>query len=97
MNLAIGGFSLLRGIPVVSRHLHALLPEGHGVASHERNRIALILSVQAMIGLSLAVAWQFVVLPWWLFGRVMPGLGFGVLKFAQSVEALDLPARIFGG
>jgi hypothetical protein len=96
MNLAIGGFSLLRGIPVISRHLHALLPDGRGMDHHERNWIALILSGQAMTGMTLAFFWQFVLLPWWIFGYVMPGLGFGVLKFAQEMGALDLPARIFG-
>jgi hypothetical protein len=96
MNLAVGGFSLLRGIPVLSRHLHALLPEDHGVEHHDRNRIALILALQAMTGTGLAVIWQFVLLPWWIFGYLMPGLGFGVLKFAQNVAALDLPAWLFG-
>jgi hypothetical protein len=97
MNLGIGGFSLLRGIPVVSRHLHAILPEGHGVDHPERNWIALVLSIQAMTGITLAFFWQFVLLPWWIFGTVMPGLGFGVLKFAQEVGALNLPAHIFSG
>jgi hypothetical protein len=63
---------------------------------HERNWIALILSGQAMTGMTLAFFWQFVLLPWWIFGFVMPGLGFGVLKFAQEMGALNLPARIFG-
>ena len=34
-------------------------------------------------------------LPWWIFGYVLPGLGFGVLKFALGIEAFDLPQRIF--
>jgi hypothetical protein len=97
MNLAIGGFSLLRGLPMVSRRLHAMLPGGRGMDHHERNWIALILSAQAMTGGTLALLWQFVLLPWWIFGYVMPGLGFGVLKFAQEVGALNLPGQIFGG
>lgn len=95
INLAIGGFSLLRGIPSISSYLHRLLPEGHAVAPHDRNLIALVLSIQAMVGLSLAFAWQFLVLPWWIFGYVMPGLGLGVLKMAQAVATLNLPAHFF--
>lgn len=94
MNLAIGGFSLIRGIPILSRRLQAYLPEGHGVAQHDRNWISLMLSIQAMVGLCLASVSQFILLPWWIFGYLLPGLGFGVLQFAQQVERFDLPARI---
>jgi hypothetical protein len=95
MNLAIGGFSLLRGIPNLSGRLYALLPQHYGVAPHDRSRIALILSLQAMAGISLAFVWQFILLPSWIFGHVMPGLGFGVLQFAQHVERFNLPALIW--
>jgi hypothetical protein len=95
MNLAIGGFSLLRGIPTLSGHLYSLLPQHYGVAPHDRNRIALTLSLQAMAGISLAFAWQFILLPSWIFGHVMPGLGFGVLQFAQQIEKFNLPAQIW--
>ena len=95
-NLAIGGFSLVRGIPIVSRHLHGRLPKGHTVARRDRNWISLVLTVQAMAGICLGFASQFVLLPWWIFGYVLPGMGFGVLKFALSVEAFNLPGRILG-
>jgi hypothetical protein len=94
-NLAIGGFSLVRGIPIVSRRLYAYLPERHAVAPHDRNWISVVLAVQVMAGICLAFVAQFILLPWWIFGYVLPGLGFGVLKFALGVEALDLPGRIF--
>ncbi len=94
MNLAIGGFSLVRGIPVLSRRLQAYLPEGHGVNKHDRNWISLVLAIQAMAGIFLGIVSQFILLPWWIFGYVLPGLGFGVLQFAQLVERFDLPARI---
>jgi hypothetical protein len=97
LNLAIGGFSLVRGIPVLSRHLSPYLPEGHAVAPHDRNWIALVLAIQVMVGICLGLVSQFILLPWWIFGYVMPGLGFGVLQFAQRIEALDLPARLWPG
>ena len=95
VNLTIGGFSLVRGIPIVSHHLYAYLPEGHAVALQDRNWISLVLAIQVMAGICLAFAAQFILLPWWIFGYVLPGLGFGVLKFALGVEAFDLPGRIF--
>jgi hypothetical protein len=95
LNLTIGGFSLLRGIPIVSRYLSAYLPEGRSVPSQDCNWISLVLAVQVTAGLCLGFAAQFILLPWWIFGYVLPGLGFGVLKFALGVEALDLPGRVF--
>jgi hypothetical protein len=95
VNLTIGGFSLLRGIPIVSQHLYAYLPEGHAVATQDRNWISLVLAIQVTAGLCLGFVAQFILLPWWIFGYILPGLGFGVLKFALSAEAFDLPGRIF--
>ena len=95
INLTIGGFSLLRGIPIVSKHLYAYLPGDHNVAPQTRHWISLVLAVQVMAGACLAFAAQFILLPWWIFGYVLPGLGFGVLKFALGIEAFDLPQRIF--
>jgi hypothetical protein len=94
-NLAIGGFSLVRGIPILSRHLHVYFPEGHAVAPHHRNWLALVLAIQVLAGICLGLVAQFVLLPWWIFGYFLPGLGFGVAKFAHSIEALDLPAKIW--
>jgi hypothetical protein len=96
LNLAIGGFSLVRGIPIVSRYLYSHLPKGHTVAVRDRNWISLVLAVQAVAGLCLGFVSQFILLPWWIFGHILPGMGFGVLKFALSVEAFNLPGRIFG-
>jgi hypothetical protein len=95
INLTIGGFSLLRGIPILSQHLYAYLPAGRAVAPKDRNWISLVLAIQVIAGVCLGFAAQFILLPWWIFGYVLPGLGFGVLKFALSVEALDLPGRAF--
>ena len=97
LNLAIGGFSLVRGIPVLSRQIYPFLPEGHAVASHDRNWLSLVLIVQVIAGICLGLVAQFVLLPWWIFGSVLPGLGFGILQFAQKIEALDLPARLWPG
>ena len=80
---------------MVSRHLHNYLPERHAVAPHDRNWISLVLAIQAMAGICFGFASQFILLPWWIFGYVLPGLGFGVLKFALGIEAFDLPGRLF--
>ncbi len=95
INLTIGGFSLLRGIPVLSRQLHAYLPENRVVPAQRRYWISLVLAIQVMAGMCLGLAAQFILLPWWIFGYVLPGLGFGVLKFALNIEAFDLPKRLF--
>jgi len=95
INLTIGGFSLLRGIPIISRYLSAYLPADQAVAPQTRYWISLVLAVQVMAGACLGFAAQFILLPWWIFGYVLPGLGFGVLKFALSIELFDLPKRMF--
>jgi hypothetical protein len=87
LNLAIGGFSLVRGIPILSRYLHAHLPKDEAVAPEDRTWIALILMFQLMGGICLGIVAQFVLLPWWIFGHILPGLGIGVLQFARSVAA----------
>lgn len=95
LNLGVGGFSLVRGLPVLSRYLHAQLPSGHAVAVRERSWISLVLALQMVTGVCLAIAAQFVLLPWWIFGHFLPGLGLGIFKFAQTVEALNLPGQLW--
>lgn len=95
LNLVAGGFSLLRGIPLVSRYLHTHLPENRPVPAHERNWVSLLLSVQVVAGMGLAALAQLVLLPWWIFGHVLPGLGVGIAQFAQNIEKLNLPAYIW--
>lgn len=93
LNLAIGGFSLVRGVPLLSRYLQPHLPEHRAVSPPERNWISLVLSVQVIAGIGLGFLAQFVLLPWWIFGYVLPGLGLGVFHFAQTIEALNLPSQ----
>ena len=95
LDLGIGGFSLVQSIPILSRSLHTHLPDGQAVAIQERNWVSLVLSVQVVAGICLGFVAQFILLPWWIFGYVLPGLGLGVFKFAQTIEALNLPGRIF--
>ena len=95
LNLGIGGFSLVRGIPFVSRYLYGYLPQGHPVAIEDRNKISFVLAAQMMTGACLGVASQFILLPWWILGYVLPGLGLGVFKFAQRIEALNLPGHLW--
>jgi hypothetical protein len=71
------------------------MPEGKPVENRERGGLSLILSIQLITGMCLGVASQFILLPWWIFGYVLPGLGFGVFKLAQTIEAFNLPGRIW--
>lgn len=93
LNLVIGGFSLVRGVPALSRYLNARLPERRAVSTSERNWISLVLSAQVMTGMCVGFVAQFVLLPWWIFGYVLPGLGLGIFRFAQAIEALNLPSH----
>ena len=95
LNLVAGGFSLVRGIPLVSRYLLTRLPEDRPVPSHERNWVSLLLSAQVVVGMGLAAAAQFVLLPWWIFGYVLPGLGVGIAQFAQDIQRLNLPGQLW--
>jgi hypothetical protein len=95
LNLIIGGFSLVRGIPILSRYLQASLPEGRAVTSDERNWVSLVLAIQLVTGMLLGVLAQLVFLPWWILSYVLPGMGLGIFTFAQTVEALNLPGRLW--
>ena len=83
-NLAVGGFSLIRGIPALSRYLHARLPEGRAVPEQQRTATAAVLSFQLVAGLALGIVAQFVLLPVVVLGYLLPGLGLGILEQAHN-------------
>jgi hypothetical protein len=94
INLAIGGASLLRGIPGVPALLLAQMKPGEAVPGFERSWMALMLTGQWVIGIALGIAAQGV-LVWVILFGVLPGVGFTLLGFARDVAALDLPSRLF--
>lgn len=95
VNLTIGGFSLMRGVPLLSAYLYKRMPVARAVAEHNRFWIAAVLVFQGLIGVVLGVAAQaFLVLL--IFRQVLPVLGLDVLGLARRVADLDLPGRIFG-
>jgi hypothetical protein len=93
INLTVGGFSLVRGIPALSKYLYAHLPAGAPVAPVNRTWIALVLMVQWMIGILLGVGAQFFLF-FWIVGHVIPGFGTSVLHFAFTVVDWNIPAQV---
>jgi hypothetical protein len=93
VNLTIGGFCLVRGIPIISQYLYAHLPAGQAVVPDARYRIAFILMCQWIAGICLGVLAQ-VFLVWGIFIHLLPGLGFGVLDLARSVAIFNVPAHV---
>jgi hypothetical protein len=95
VNLTIGGFSLTRGIPSLSRYLHSRMPAGDAVDPFERNWIALALMVQWIVGTALGFFAQ-ALLVLLIFRQVLPTLGLDILDLTRAVAGLDLPHRILG-
>jgi hypothetical protein len=93
INLMIGGASLLRGVPGLPRVILRKLPIGKAVPNFDRTWIALVLTLQIVMGAALGVAAQ-VLLIVGIIGYVMPWLGLGLLDMARDVAAFNLPARI---
>lgn len=91
INLAIGGASLMRGLPMLPALLLRKLPsDGKTVPSFDRAWIAVVLSLQNMAGVIFGLAAQaliFVV----VIVYAMPWLGASLLDMARAIAALNLP------
>jgi hypothetical protein len=99
INLAIGGASLMRGIPGVSSWLLSKMPIGRSVPKLDRSSVALVLTLQFTLGVMLGGAAQ-AFLAWIVFFKAMPVVGLGLLDMTRKVAAFDLPERVgqlFGG
>lgn len=93
INLAIGGTALLRGIPGLQSWLLRLVPDGEAVPAYDRPLAAFVLTFQWAAGIVLGIAAQFFLL-WFIAGKFMPWLGFGLLDLARDIEAFNLPLRL---
>jgi hypothetical protein len=93
INLMIGGASLLRGLPGLPSLILRFMPVGKAVPAFDRAWIALVLTLQIVVGAILGVAAQ-ILLVVGVIGYVMPWLGLGLLDLARDVAAFNLPLRI---
>ena len=93
INLMIGGASLLRGVPGLPSLILRFMPVGKAVPAFDRAWIALVLTLQIVVGAILGVAAQ-ALLVVVVIGYVMPWLGLGLLDLARDVAAFNLPLRI---
>jgi hypothetical protein len=93
INLMIGGASLLRGVPGLPSLILRFMPVGKAVPTFERNWIALVLTLQVVMGAILGIAAQALLIVG-VIGYVMPWLGLGLLDMARDVAAFNLPLRI---
>jgi hypothetical protein len=93
INLMIGGASLLRGVPGLPSLILQFMPVGKAVPTFDRAWIALVLTLQIVVGAILGVLAQ-ALLVVGVIGYVMPWLGLGLLDLARNVAAFNLPLRI---
>jgi hypothetical protein len=93
INLMIGGASLLRGLPGLPSLILRFMPVGKAVPTFDRNWIALVLTLQIVVGALFGIVAQ-AILVVVVIGYVMPWLGLGLLDLAHDVAAFNLPLRI---
>ncbi len=93
VNLMIGGASLLRGVPWITKLLLWLMPERAAPRSFDRAWIAVLLTLQVFVGAAIGIAAQvflaYVVI-WWFPALFEQNL----LDLARAVAAPDLPGRV---
>jgi hypothetical protein len=93
VNLAIGGTSLLRGIPGFPRLLLHFIPATGNVPKFDRAWIAAVMTTQVLLGTVLGIAAQLFLIVV-IIGYVMPFFGLELLDMARDVAAFNLPARV---
>jgi hypothetical protein len=93
INLAIGGASLMRGVPGVPSLLLRFMPDGEAVPAFDRVWIALVLTLQIAVGAILGIAAQALLIAG-VIAYVMPWLGLGLLDMARDIAAFNLPLRV---
>jgi hypothetical protein len=84
INLFIAGVSLARGVPGVSTWLLGKVREGEAVPAYDRMLVAVVLSLQGVLGLAIALVAQGFLF-WVIIWQGMPRLGIGVLDLASLV------------
>jgi hypothetical protein len=93
INLMIGGASLLRGVPGLPSLILRFMPVGKAVPAFDRAWIALVLTLQIVVGAILGIAAQALLIVG-VIAYVMPWLGLGLLDMARDIAAFNLPLRI---
>jgi hypothetical protein len=99
VNLALGGFSLLRGWPTLNDWLLRQLPDRPSLTHAEVQQpylVAFVLTAQWGVGALLGIAAQ-AVLVWAILGGAMPRVGVGLLELMRSLALLNLPGRLILG
>jgi hypothetical protein len=92
-NLMIGGASLVRGIPWVTKLLLYLMPERGSVPSYDRQWVTVLLTAQVVVGAAIGILAQ-VFLAYLVIGWVLPVFGLDLLDLARAVAAPDLPGKL---
>jgi hypothetical protein len=84
INLFVAGVSLARGVPGVSTWLLGKVRQGEAVRAFDRLIVAIVLSLQGIVGLAIALVAQGF-LCWAMLWQALPRLGIGVLDLASLV------------
>ena len=92
INLVIGGASLTRGIPWLTRFVLSRMPLRGGVKRRDRPLLAAILTAQMFGGAALGLAAQ-AVLAVVVIGYVLPAVGLNLLDLAVRTAEFNLPFR----
>ena len=90
LNLMIGGASLLRGVPWITRAAARNMPPQRAPRSFDRAWITLVLTAQVFLGGLLGIAAQ-AFLVYVVIGLLLPVFGLDLLGLARAVAAPDLP------
>src|ERR1700745_2573923 len=97
VNMMIGGASLMRGIPLVTKLLLHLMPArfpARGVVPPQnRQWIAVLLTFQVFIGAAIGIAAQ-VFLAYVVIGLVLPLCGLVLLELARAVAEARPAGRV---
>ncbi|MDR3435831.1 hypothetical protein [Telmatospirillum sp.] len=93
INLMIGAASFIRGVPGLSHWLLARMPEGHGVAKHDRAIVATLLTLQLTIGFAIGIALQ-VAIVYGLVFHALPVIRLDLLDIATRLADADQPGRL---
>ena len=95
VNLGIGGASLFRGMPWLTKLVLHKMPERRAPASFDRAWIAWLLTGQIYLGILFGVAAQFFLL-YVVIGLILPVFGFDLLDLARETAAAGIPGRMMG-
>jgi hypothetical protein len=91
VNLAIGSFAFLRGLPFLNRWMLALMPAGGPMRPRDRLGIATALAAQVMLGSLLAAALLYLIFDH-IIPLALPSLGAAIRDFSERLAAYNAAA-----